>query len=64
MDDSVFETTIRYVGALLSAYELSNKTYPALVTQAQTLADRLAFAWSRVSAYMHARVDSETDRRT
>ncbi|KAG6811842.1 hypothetical protein H0H92_005574 [Tricholoma furcatifolium] len=41
----VFETTIRYVGGLLSAYELSGKQYPILVQKAQEVADKLAFAW-------------------
>ena len=42
---SVFESTIRYIGGLLSAYELSDKEYPALVTKAKQLADKLTFAW-------------------
>ncbi|KAJ7596034.1 glycoside hydrolase family 47 protein [Mycena floridula] len=42
---SVFETTIRYLGGLLSAYELSNKAYPVLLEQATTLCDKLAYAW-------------------
>ncbi|KAJ7666254.1 glycoside hydrolase family 47 protein [Mycena polygramma] len=42
---SLFETTIRYVGGLLASYELSNKTYPALLTKATELADKMAFAW-------------------
>jgi hypothetical protein len=31
----LFETTIRYVGGLLSAYELSDGKFPVLVTKAQ-----------------------------
>jgi mannosyl-oligosaccharide alpha-1,2-mannosidase len=42
---SVFETTIRYLGGLLSAYELSGKKFPALLSQAQKLGDKLAYAW-------------------
>lgn len=42
---SVFESTIRYIGGLLSAYELSGKQYPALVNKAKQLADKLSFAW-------------------
>ncbi|KAI1786736.1 glycoside hydrolase family 47 protein [Ganoderma leucocontextum] len=57
---SVFETTIRYVGALLSAYELSNKTYPVLVTQAQSLADRLAFAWSQGNTVPYGTININT----
>ena len=33
---------------MLSAYELSNGTFPVLVKQAQTLADRLTSAWFNV----------------
>ena len=34
---------------MLSAYELSGEKYPALVKQAETLADKLSAAWSKVS---------------
>ena len=46
---SVFESTIRHVGGLLSAYELSNYKYPVLLEKAKQLADQLAFAWVGVS---------------
>jgi hypothetical protein len=46
----MFETTIRYVGGLLSAYELSGEKYPFLVDQAEQLANRLSLAWSEVGA--------------
>jgi hypothetical protein len=42
---SVFESTIRYLGGLLSAYELSDRQYPALLQKATQLADKMAFAW-------------------
>ncbi|KAJ7927543.1 glycoside hydrolase family 47 protein [Mycena leptocephala] len=42
---SLFETTIRYVGGLLSSYELSGKKYPALLAKAKEVADKMAFAW-------------------
>ncbi|PFH48014.1 glycoside hydrolase family 47 protein [Amanita thiersii Skay4041] len=42
---SVFETSIRYLGGLLSAYELSDKRFPALLEKAQQVADKMAFAW-------------------
>ncbi|KAJ6595756.1 seven-hairpin glycosidase [Mycena vulgaris] len=42
---SLFETTIRYVGGLLSAYELSGEKYPDLVTKAKEVADKMAFGW-------------------
>ncbi|KAF5389586.1 hypothetical protein D9757_004083 [Collybiopsis confluens] len=42
---SVFETTIRYVGGLLSAYELSGKQHQVFVDKAKQVADKMAFAW-------------------
>ncbi|KAJ7439202.1 glycoside hydrolase family 47 protein [Mycena latifolia] len=42
---SVFETTIRFVGGLLSAYELSGEKHPFLVAKAKQVADKLAFSW-------------------
>ena len=43
---SVFETTIRYVGGMLSAYELGGKKDERLVQKAQELADRLTCGWA------------------
>ncbi|KAF9467829.1 glycoside hydrolase family 47 protein [Collybia nuda] len=42
---SVFETTIRYLGGLLSAYELSDNQFPALLQKAKEVADKMAFVW-------------------
>ncbi|KAJ7915172.1 seven-hairpin glycosidase [Mycena leptocephala] len=42
---SIFETTIRYIGGLLSSYELSGEQFPSLVTKAQEVADKMAFGW-------------------
>ncbi|KAJ8082828.1 hypothetical protein PM082_008684 [Marasmius tenuissimus] len=42
---SVFETTIRYLGGLLSAYELSGKKHEILLKKAQEVADKMAYAW-------------------
>ncbi|EEB92536.1 hypothetical protein MPER_08939 [Moniliophthora perniciosa FA553] len=42
---SVFETTIRYLGGLLSAYELSGQKHPVLVEKAKEVADKMLFAW-------------------
>lgn len=47
---SVFETTIRYLGGLLSAYELTGKKFPALVDRARDIGDKMAFAFSRKNA--------------
>ena len=46
---SVFETTIRYLGGLLSAYELSGQKYTILRDKAKEVADKMAFAWVGVS---------------
>ncbi|KAF8348776.1 glycoside hydrolase family 47 protein [Amanita rubescens] len=43
---SVFETTIRWVGGLLSAYELTGYQYPILLEKAQQIGDKLVYAWS------------------
>ncbi|TFK22434.1 seven-hairpin glycosidase [Coprinopsis marcescibilis] len=42
---SVFETTIRFLGGLLSAYEMSDGKYPALIERATELTDKMAYAW-------------------
>ncbi|KAH9164862.1 seven-hairpin glycosidase [Lactarius sanguifluus] len=42
---SVFESTIRYVGGLLSAYELNGQGDQFLVDKAKQLADKLSAAW-------------------
>ncbi|KAJ7754456.1 glycoside hydrolase family 47 protein [Mycena metata] len=42
---SIFETTIRYVGGLLSAYELSGEKHSILVQKAQEVADKMAYGW-------------------
>ena len=42
---SVFETTIRFVGGLLSAYMLNGEKDAILLTKAQEVANKLAFAW-------------------
>ncbi|EIW74556.1 glycoside hydrolase family 47 protein [Coniophora puteana RWD-64-598 SS2] len=42
---SVFDATIRYIGGLLSAYELSDQKYPVLLEKAKNIADNMAYAW-------------------
>ena len=42
---NVFETTIRYLGGLISAYELSDKKYKVLLNKARELADILYTAF-------------------
>lgn len=46
---SVFETTIRYLGGLLSAYELNGKVDSILLTKAKEVAEKLSHAWVGVS---------------
>jgi mannosyl-oligosaccharide alpha-1,2-mannosidase len=41
----VFETSIRYLAGLLSAFELSGQKYPILLEKAKQVGDKLAFAW-------------------
>jgi mannosyl-oligosaccharide alpha-1,2-mannosidase len=54
---SIFESTIRYVGGLISTYELSGKQHLFLIEKAKELADRLSLAWSHVSVFGHANRD-------
>jgi mannosyl-oligosaccharide alpha-1,2-mannosidase len=44
-DIPLFETTIRYLGGLLAAYDLSDKKYPNLLTKAVELAEVLISAF-------------------
>jgi len=48
---SVLESTIRYLGGLISAYELSGEQHFFLIQKAQQLADRLSIGWSQVSEF-------------
>ncbi|CAE6521388.1 unnamed protein product [Rhizoctonia solani] len=42
---SLFESTIRYLGGILSAYELDGKKDKRLVEKAQELAEKLVYGW-------------------
>ncbi|ETS80045.1 hypothetical protein PFICI_07574 [Pestalotiopsis fici W106-1] len=44
-DINVFETTIRYLGGFLAAYELSGRQYPVLLSKAQEVGDLLMGAF-------------------
>lgn len=59
---SLFETTIRYVGGLLSAFELSGKQYPILVEKAKEVADKMAFAWIGDNALPFGEMDFTTNQ--
>ncbi|KIL63151.1 glycoside hydrolase family 47 protein [Amanita muscaria Koide BX008] len=58
---SVFESTIRYVGGLLSAYELTGKQHQVLVQKAQQLADKLAYAWVGANEIPYGDLDFSTN---
>ncbi|KAF7366880.1 alpha-1,2-Mannosidase [Mycena sanguinolenta] len=58
---SLFETTIRYLGGLLSSYELSGEKYPVLVAKAKELADKMAFAWIGDNALPYGQIDFSTN---
>ena len=54
---SLFESTIRYIGGLISAYELSGKEHEFLIDKVKQLADRLSLAWSHVGVFGCANQD-------
>ncbi|THU94524.1 glycoside hydrolase family 47 protein [Dendrothele bispora CBS 962.96] len=55
-------TTIRYLGGLLSSYELSGKQHHILVEKAKQLTDKMAFAWETRNQTIPWRfVDFSTD---
>ncbi|KAH9026204.1 seven-hairpin glycosidase [Lactarius pseudohatsudake] len=57
---SVFESTIRYVGGLLSAYELNGQGDKFLVDKAKQLADKLSVAWVQENKIPYNTVDFNT----
>lgn len=59
---SLFESTIRYVGGLLSAYELNGNKPQVLVEKAQQLADKLALGFEGSVAVPFGFVDFSTDQ--
>lgn len=59
---SIFETTIRYLGGLLSAYELSNQQHPVLVQKAKQVADKMTAAWSLGNVVPYGEVDFNTSQ--
>lgn len=59
---SIFETTIRYLGGLLSAYELSNQRHPVLVQKAKQVADKMTAAWSLGNVVPYGEVDFNTSQ--
>ncbi|KAH9003477.1 glycoside hydrolase family 47 protein [Lactarius hatsudake] len=61
---SVFESTIRYVGGLLSAYELNGQGDQFLVDKAKQLADKLSAAWVQENKIPYGFVDFNTSSPT
>jgi len=57
---SVFESTIRYIGGLLSVYELGGQKNQFLVDKAKQLADGLSVAWTQGSDIPYGSVDFNT----
>lgn len=47
----MFETSIRYVGGYLAAYELSGQAYPILVEKAKQVADKLFYGFTPVNSF-------------
>ncbi|KAH9074263.1 seven-hairpin glycosidase [Lactarius deliciosus] len=58
---SVFESTIRYVGGLLSAYELNGQKDQFLVDKAKQLVDKLSAAWVQGNKIPYDSVDFSTN---
>ncbi|KAG7090200.1 hypothetical protein E1B28_011804 [Marasmius oreades] len=61
---SVFETTIRYLGGLLSAYELSGQNHGVLLDKAKQVADKMAFAWKQPNRIPYGNIDFSTNTPT
>ena len=59
---SVFESTIRYVGGLLSAYQLNNNQPQALVDKAKQLADKLKLGFNGAVGVPFGFVDFSTNQ--
>ena len=52
-DIPVFETTIRYLGGLLGAYDISGHRYPVLLEKAEELAEVLIGAFDTPNRMPH-----------
>ena len=59
---SLFESTIRYVGGLLSAYELNGNQPQILVDKAHELADKLKLGFNGAVGVPFGFVDFSTDQ--
>ncbi|KDQ13363.1 glycoside hydrolase family 47 protein [Botryobasidium botryosum FD-172 SS1] len=61
---SVFETTIRYLGGTLSAYELGGKKDAILIEKAKQVADKMAVAWVGKNEIPYGFVNFSTNKPT
>ncbi|CAE6482957.1 unnamed protein product [Rhizoctonia solani] len=59
---SLFETTIRYLGGLISAYELGGKKDQALIDRSRELGDKLSHAWVGLNDFPYNNLDFTTDK--
>ncbi|KAH9814422.1 family 47 glycoside hydrolase [Melampsora americana] len=59
---SVFETTIRYLGGILSVYELTGSSRPGLLEKATEIAGKLETAWMGNSAIPFAWMYLDTNK--
>lgn len=59
-DASLFEFTIRYVGGLLGAYEMSERTDSRLILKAKEMADRLIHAFESETGLPYGIVNLKT----
>ncbi|CCO27119.1 mannosyl-oligosaccharide alpha-1,2-mannosidase [Rhizoctonia solani AG-1 IB] len=58
---SLFETTIRYLGGMLSAYELGGKKNETLIDRSRELGDKLVHAWVGLNDIPYNNLDFSTD---
>ena len=58
---SLFETTIRYLGGLISAYELGGKKVPALIDRARDVGNKLSNGWQGTNDFPYNNLDFTTD---
>ena len=61
---SVFETTIRYLAGLISAYELTGSKHQVLIDRAHDVAAKMAVAWVGDNAMPYGFLDFSTNKPT
>ncbi|KAH7339611.1 seven-hairpin glycosidase [Rhizoctonia solani] len=58
---SLFETTIRYIGGLISAYELGGRKDQALIDRARDVGNKLSNGWQGTNDFPYNNLDFATD---